>query len=80
MGTNGGLSALVKGEERVGSGKERGRPRGEVGRRVQRWAEQVKRSREEIRLTSVTVAGGGRVQYGSVWEGRLGVPGRPLGG
>lgn len=34
-----------------------------MGRRVQLWAEDVKKLRNEIRLTSVTVASRGRVPY-----------------
>lgn len=60
VGANGGISILVQGEERVGSGKEArvGDRKGEVpvpGRGGSGWP--VLKSRDEMCLTPVAVAG-----------------------
>lgn len=75
MGTNGGISALVKGKERVGSGKERR----EAEKRGTALGRGSQAAQDEICLTSVTMAGGGRVQHGGVWEGQLGIPREAIG-
>lgn len=86
MGTNGGISALVKGEEKASSGKEKReveRRGGKEDPALGRGSQAPKlRSRDEICLTSVTMAGGGRggCPHGCMWEGQLGVPREAIGG